>query len=699
MQSGTDKVRSGRRASIDGWRWPLAIAVSGGLAIEAITGVWVYLAGFSRAAQLQVLGHTAVGLVMLVPFAAYQVRHLRTWWRQKVTAEMVLGYGALAAVTLSMSSGLVVMVQAAFGARLSQLWDLIHLVSGLVVAGLLAAHLVTVYVRRQAAARRDPQLAGAQRRFGFGFVGLIAAAALVVAAGALALRAAPAEFPVPDGYTLSKHIEQYDEYRGSPFAPTNARTRSGMMIEPSVLAGSESCGTARCHEQILAEWLPSAHRFAAMNPPFQQVQREFAADREPAETRYCAGCHDPISLFAGAKDIHNLDLSAPGMQEGISCAACHSIAEVDEGGNADYVLQAPRKYLGESSEGWTKWLSDFLIRAYSRQHLVDYDRNILRTPEFCAACHKQFIPEALNRFGFVEGQNQYDEWRKSPWKTDDERTTLECRDCHMRLVPDSTDPARGEGGDLRRSTTDGAHRHHGTVATNSFMPQVLDLPGWEKHAQLTEEWIRGETELPEVGPLWPEGPVAHLEILAPDQASAGEELSLRTVVTNKKVGHNYITGPLDFVRSWVHLTVTDRDGRVLKEWGSIHPQTRQIMDLPDKPHEMNGERDEGTLVLEGNPIDEHGNVLERHELWRKAGGKGKRVIFPQYSDAQTYRLRIPADAAGPLRIEAELNYRRYRQRFLDLVVPEMERESGVYQPTLTQNTATTTVELSAASPP
>ena len=33
-----------------------------------------------------------------------------------------------------------------------------------------------------------------------------------------------------------------------------------------------------------------------------------------------------------------------------------------------------------------------------------------------ARCHKQFIPEVLNRFGLVAGQNQYDAWHSSHWK-------------------------------------------------------------------------------------------------------------------------------------------------------------------------------------------------------------------------------------------------------------------------------------------
>jgi hypothetical protein len=356
---------------------------------------------------------------------------------------------------------------------------------------------------------------------------------------------------------------------------------------------------------------------------------------------------------------------------------CHSISAVDQRGNADYVLTPPQKYLWENAGGWRKTVSDFLIRAYPRQHLADYDRNILRTPEFCGTCHKQFIPEALNRFGVSPGQNQYDEWRNSHWHADDPAKDLSCRDCHMRLVWDSRDPGRGEAGDARRTPDDLAHRHHGTIATNALMPEVLRLPHWEEQVRLTVEWMAGETVLPEIAEGWPEGPLVGLEIAAPSEVSAGDEVSVRVALINRKIGHNYTTGPLDFVRAWVHLRVVDGRNEVIAEWGNLDPTTRRISDQPGSEHELGNSRKSGTIVLEAQPLDEHGNRLVEHELWKKAGGEGQRVIFPQYSDQQTYRFRVPEGTMGELTLVADLNFRRYRQEFLDLVVPDMERERRI----------------------
>jgi hypothetical protein len=49
-----------------------------------------------------------------------------------------------------------------------------------------------------------------------------------------------------------------------------------------------------------------------------------------------------------------------------------------------------------------------------------------------------------------------------------------------------------------------------------------------------------------------------------------------------------------------------------------------------------------------------------------------------------YQFNVPPKARGPLTVRADLNFRRYRQEFLDLVVPTMEKDSGVYQPIVTK---------------
>src|SRR5215475_782825 len=86
-------------------------------------------------------------------------------------------------------------------------------------------------------------------------------------------------------------------------APLRARLGAKGRFDPRSLAGSETCGQSGCHTELYNEWKTSAHRYAAMDPIFQGIQSVMAKQNGPESTRYCGGCHDPISLFSGAKNI------------------------------------------------------------------------------------------------------------------------------------------------------------------------------------------------------------------------------------------------------------------------------------------------------------------------------------------------------------------------------------------------------------
>ena len=467
-----------------------------------------------------------------------------------------------------------------------------------------------------------------------------------------------------------------------------------MLVDPDVLSHSDSCGSSGCHEQILAEWQPSAHRFSAMNPALPggaaRVRRRPRRGPDALLRRL------PRSdLALRRRQGHCGERPrGTGSTEGTSCVVCHSISQVDQRGNGDYVLTPPRKYIGEAKTGAAKWVSDFLIRAYPRQHLADYDRNLLRTPEFCGSCHKQFIPEALNRFGLSPGQNQYDEWRESHWHSDDPQEDLSCRDCHMRLVPGSRDPGRGEDGDVRRAADDGAHRHHGTIATNMFMPAVLKLPNWKTHVKLTEEWIRGETIIPEIADRWPEGPVATVKILGPERAAPGEEIAVRVVVTNRKAGHNFTTGPLDFVRAWVHLRLRDAGGATLAEWGAIDPETRAITDAVGISHVVGNPRDQWNHGPRGRAARRGRRAAGQARALEEGGGTGRARHLPALLGQPG--LPVRGSSRGPRshsRWSPTSTSVATGRSSSTLTVPDMESESGVYQATVTQDSYEKRIDL------
>jgi hypothetical protein len=285
----------------------------------------------------------------------------------------------------------------------------------------------------------------------------------------------------------------------------------------------------------------------------------------------------------------------------------------------------------------------------------------------------------------VQLQNQFDNWRKSRWNhPGDAAKTIECRECHMPLTT-TYDPANGDDLDYNRTPSDGKHRSHRFLGANQWMPLVLKLDGADEHVKLTEQWLRGEIQVPEIATKWKSGSAVPVAVVAPDAAKAGDKLTIQAVLTNNKVGHEFPTGPLDIIQAWVEIAVTDQSGNVLfKE----------------------GQRDSanfiapGSFMLKSEPIDENGNLIDRHNLWEMVGVRYRRSIFPGFSDKEEFsfncpssaltqptqvNLRNPGDKTSPLnrsasmrvpqkvtelRVTARLMYRKSDQFLLNFLFPK-----------------------------
>jgi len=640
------------------WSRILGYGVVGLLLFETLSGLAMLWLPFTVSTQITVLVHTIAGLVFLLPFVLYQLRHWRRYRTASMSALKITGYLALLSTGVASVTGIVLTWQAWFGTRISYGVDLAHVVSTFALLASAAPHILTLVVRARRAKRTlaVEALIAAQRSFGRRTALTLGALAVVIVALAVAYTPVDLGHELPEDYS-------YLYGKDRPFAPSLATTSTGGALDQRVLGGSESCGSSGCHAEIAKEWSVSAHRWSAMDAAFVKVQNVMAEQNGPESTRYCGGCHDPISLFSGAKNLFEDDLTNRiGRDEGVSCLACHSIGETDVKGNANYVMNAPPRYMFELDEGpWAKRVSDFLIRAYPREHVATLSHTMFKSPEFCAACHKQFIDEEINDVGWVQLQNQYDNWRKSRWNDPGHpEKTIECRECHMPLV-DSTDPARGDDADYNRTADDGKHRSHRFLASNQFMPLALGLEGAQEHVELTEKWLRGEFEVPEIEDKWKAGPAIPIELVVPDEVTAGEEVTLQVAITNNKVGHDFPTGPLDIIQAWIELTVTDQEGRVIYETGST-----------DERHFV----EPGSFMFKAEPVDQYGNLIDRHNLWEMVGVRYKRSLFPGFSDVADFSLEAPAGATE-LRVSAKLMYRKADQFLIDFLFGE---DSGITAP-------------------
>jgi hypothetical protein len=699
------------------WRSLLAGVTGALLLFATLSGLSIYLLPFSEFNQLSVLLHTGMGLAMLAPVTWYLVRHWLARRGGNLSHYQLLGYAAVALLAICVASGVVVTWQGIVGPRMSYAWDLVHLVSGIAAALFVIVHLITIIVRR-VSKQSLLALRGARRVF---FVrSTVGAAVLLAATGFWAgLHSTPEVYrPLPDDYNW-----KFGEDR--PFAPSLARLDDGSWsvqnasrdtqrraaLSPGALTGSAGCGTSGCHQEIYDEWLPSAHRYSAIDDMFQRVQSLMAEETSPEHTRYCAGCHDPISLLSGAKDAGNITLSAEGSNEGSSCLVCHSIVQTDVQGNGDYTISPPRRYMYEQSEGrLAKLTGDFLIRTYPRHHVESFSRPLYKTPEFCGACHKQYIDAEVNTdIGKVQGQNQYDSWKNSRWYHEgNPDLTISCRECHMPLAA-SRDPARGDRTDTNRSANDGRHRSHGMVGANQYIPLLHDLPGAARHVEQVEQWLRGEIEIPEIAHKWTVGPVVRMAITAPPQVQPGDEVSVQVTLTNNKTGHDFPTGPLDMIESWIELRVTDDQNRVLYHTGGLTED---------------GRVDKTEVWFKADGFDRRGEPIDRHNLWDLVGAGYKRTLYPGVTDivevsfqcpsmargrlrqsdeklapgqrSEAFAVPMPPDAQGELHVSAVLWYRKANPEFLERVYGA---SAGVRSPVTAMSKASATIRITPLGQP
>jgi hypothetical protein len=756
------------------WRSKLSGFVGALLSFTSVSGIVIYLLPFSVFNQFNVVIHTVVGTALVAPAVWFVARHWNTRKKGNLSHYQLLGYMSLAVLTVCVFSGLFLGWQGLWDTRINYTWDVIHLVTGLGLFLFLMIHLLTVVVRKTKDSPFVREIRRGQRHYFYYSLtgtaltfGAVAAWALIYEppiqsrsfsadynwrfgedrpfAPSLArldygswsgeitqqvLNLLDREAQTAFSAALEEHREPANglfeqvtlslNELGASSSLTNqvemvfrdaaAWVKAEGAIDAGALAGSEGCGSNGCHDDIYREWLPGAHRYSSLDDMFQRVQVLMAEETSPEHTRYCAGCHDPISLFSGAKNSGNITLSARGSDEGTSCLACHSIVQADVQGNGDYTIRlSPRYVYEQNDDGLARVVSDFLIRAYPDHHVSSYSRPLYKTAEFCAACHKQYIDKEVNTdIGNVQGQNQFDSWQNSRWYHEgNQEKTVGCRECHMPLNA-STDPASGDATDYNRTPTDGKHRSHRFLASNQYIPVLQGLEGADKHVALTEKWLRGEIDIPEIADKWTSGPVVRLDILAPEQVEVGEDIVTQVILTNNKTGHDFPTGPLDMIESWIEVKVTDQAGDVIYHTGELDDQGN--VRAPE-------------MVYRADGFDREGDAIDRHNLWDLVGASYKRTIYPGVTDAAEIRFQCPSMArrrlsdagdgpgervgpgvrakdfefaspdgaqVGELTVTAVLWYRKANPEFLDRVYGMKEK---VRSPLTEMSRATTTIDV------
>ena len=578
--------------------------------------------------QSMFLVHLALGLGIVLPVLVYGVMHLRRAWRRPNRLAVRLGLClfatvlALLATGIALTRGLPAVELRDPLARSVAYWT--HVAAPFVIAWLFVLH----------------RLAGRAIRWRVG----AAIAALAVVVGAVGLWLAEPPAPGTDA--------------GADFSPALARTASGRTIPPRELMRDEEC--ARCHADAHAGWQYSAHRFASFNNPAyafsvrQTRQMLLARDGNVEAARFCAGCHDPVPLFSGRFDDPEFDdVHDPTAHAGIGCVACHAIEAVGVRGNADYVIGVPERYPFAAAEHPAlRWVHGLLVKAKPALHKRSFLKPLHRQAEFCGACHKVHLPEALNRYRWLRGQNHYDSFLLSgvsghgvasfyyPAKAE-----TNCNGCHMALLPSDDFAAR-------RFDPDGplSVHHHGFAAANTALGHLLGFPPevYAAHRRMLEGALRvdifavhrgADIDAPATAPLRPR--LAALE--------AGQEYVFDIVLRTLTLGHLFTEGTADSNQVWLDVTAQSGD-RVIGKSGALRA--------------ADGAVDPWSHFVNAYVLDRDGNRIDRRNAEDIFTPLYNHQIPPGAASTVHYRLRLPDDFEAPLVLSAKLLYRKFDTTYL-----------------------------------
>ena len=580
--------------------------------------------------QAMFLAHLALGLAITVPAILYGALHLRRAIGRPNRLAVRLGLLLFACVLVLLGSGIaltrgVPLVELRDpAARAFAYWA--HVATPLVACWLFVLH----------------RLAGRPIRWAVG--GAIGGLALLLGAAAV-------------------YFAETGQRQGAErtYPPSFARTVGDDIV--AHLLREEDC--ADCHADAHASWRHSAHRFASFNNPayafsVRNTRRKLLErDGHLAAARVCAGCHDPAPLFSGRFDDPQFDESGdPTAHVGIGCVSCHAIAEVGVRGNADYTLAAPQRYpFAFAEHPALRWINGFLIKAKPALHKRSFLKPLHQSAEFCGTCHKVQLPQALNGYRWLRGQNHYDSFLLSGVSGHGvasfyypARAEANCNGCHMPLIPSADFAARRFDASGERMV-----HAHGFPAANTALGHLLGFPDEVQaaHRQMLEGALRVDIFAAHVGADITAPVVAPLRpgalVLTP-----GGEYVFDIVLRNLAVGHLFTEGTADSNEVWLQVTA-ESGGRMLGASGLLAAGDRAV--------------DPWAHHVNAYVLDRHGNRIDQRNAEDIFTPLYNHQIPPGAAATTHYRLRVPEGLAAPVTLRARLLYRKfdtvYLRRFQD----------------------------------
>jgi tetratricopeptide (TPR) repeat protein len=461
----------------------------------------------------------------------------------------------------------------------------------------------------------------------------------------------------------------------SPFLPSNAMTVNGQFLSPRSFYTAEYCG--HCHQEAYHQWRQSVHSNSFRQPWYLKNVNMLIAEKGVQFSRHCEGCHNPIALFSGDLS-QGMPKKRPFEDEGITCSVCHAIQSTDTTGTGSYVMGVPAVLVDEKGAPVTHPVSDSEILAHLDRHKQAVMRPLLKTAEFCAACHKATITRSLDDYKFLRAFTVYDEWqgasftKQSPLPFYRKDAVSTCQTCHMPRQPL---PANAQDAGAKDGTL-ASHRWLGGNSLNAayykFDEQSQKLVDFLKNGidgkgVLNVDIFALEKEPPASASSSEDSSTpANAALIAPlgtvpFSLSPNDTLIADVVIQNKGIAHSYVPEQRDFYESWVDFTVKDSTGKVLTESGFIQP---------------NGDLDPSAHSFTNRLVNTKGELNALHEIWHNRVLAYNNTIQSGRSQLVRYRFRLPKSisgvttATGPITITATVKYRRFDQHFIDFAITQ-----------------------------
>lgn len=326
---------------------------------------------------------------------------------------------------------------------------------------------------------------------------------------------------------------------------------------------------------------------------------------------------------------------------------CHSIQSLKStSGNGGYVLGIPAVMVDANGKRIPGEVPYYQIMAHPDRHSQAVMQDIYRTPEFCATCHKANFPSSLNDYKWIRAFTTYDEWQNSKFS---QRTPLTfykadfttCQDCHMKREPIALPDYGAKNGRLFS---------HRWLAGNTAVPFYY---GFDEQLKKTIEFLKSgdylnvdlfALKIGDSGTL-----IAPLGT-QPFTLAANDKVEVRVVVQNKNIGHSLVPEVRDLYQAWVQFTVKDAAGKIIDRSGFLKP---------------NGSLDQSAHSFTNRPVDIYGDFVDNHEVWTIHSVAYDNTIQSGRSALVRYEFRIPSDVKGPLSVTASVQYRHFRQSYLN----------------------------------